>query len=134
MNPNCYLCTKFHGMKKNLLVVLLIVIGLGFSSCQKSRYCQCYAIVDDETIAFGDDIDVSEMTATQLDQLEQRYKYNLFVIEREHSCDDKEKEFKGWGQVVCEEADPKMDDSWWRRLFNRDNNNNNNNNNGTNTH
>lgn len=134
MKSICYLCTKFHGMKKSLLVLLLIIIGLGFSSCQKSRYCQCYAIIEDETVAFGDEIDVTEMTPTQLDQLDQRYKYNLFVIERKNSCDDKEKEFQGWGQVVCEEADPKMDDSWWRRLFNRDNNNNNNNNNGNNTH
>ena len=129
MNSFYYLCRKFHGMKKSLIVLLLVFLGLGLGSCQKSRYCQCYAIINDETVAFGDDIEVGDMTASQLDGLEQRYKYNLFVIERQHSCDDKEKEFQGWGQVVCEEADPKMDDSWFMRLFNRNKDNNNNNNN-----
>lgn len=124
-----YLCRKFLGMKKLLLVILLVCMGLGLGSCQKSRYCQCYAMVEDETVAFGEELDVEDMTASQLDALDQRHRYNLFVIERQNSCDDKENEIQGWGQVVCEEVDPKMDDSWWRNLFNRNNNNNNNNSN-----
>ena len=112
-----------------MIVSLMILMGVGLASCQKSRYCQCYAIVDDETVFFGDDIIVEEYTATQLDSMDNRYNYNLFVIDHHRTCDEKEKEFSGWGQVVCEEADPKVDYSWFTSLFNRNKNNNNNNNN-----
>lgn len=112
-------------MRKLLVVTLLILVGLGFESCHKSKYCQCYAIIGDETVPFGDDLNVEEYTTTQLDSLPTRYKYNLFVIDHQRSCDDKEKEFSGWGQVVCEEVDPKVDYNWLTSLFKRDNNNNN---------
>ena len=116
-------------MRKLLVVLLLILVAFGLESCHKSKYCQCYAIIGDETVAFGDDINVEEYTVSQLDSLPTRYKYNLFVIDHHRTCDDKEKEFSGWGQVVCEEMDPKVDYNWLTSLFNRDKNNNNNNNN-----
>ena len=115
-------------MKRLLLVSLLLLLGLGLGSCQKSRYCQCYAIIDNQTVPFGDEIDVESYTASQLDKMEQRYKYNLFVIERNRSCKEKENEILGWGEVRCEEADPKMDDSWFHNLFNHNQNSNTNSN------
>lgn len=116
-------------MKRLLIVSMLVLLVVGLGSCRKSRYCQCYAIVEDETVGFGEELSVEDLTANQLDSLPQRYRYNLFVIDRDRSCDEKENEILGWGQVVCEEADPKRDDSWFHNLFNRDKNKNNNNNN-----
>ncbi len=132
---NDYLCRKFQAMRRLLLLSLLVLLGLGLASCQKSRYCQCYATVDDKTVGFGEEIPgIEDMTAAELDGLDPKYRYNLFVMEHHRSCEDKEKEFQGWTQVVCEEVDPKRDDSWFWNLFNHNNNSNNNNNNNNNNH
>ena len=113
-------------MKRLLIVSLLLVLGLGLGSCQKSRYCQCYAIVEGETtVSFGEELSIGDLTASQLDSLPQRYRYNLFVVDRDRSCQEKENEILGWGEVRCEEAVPKRDDSWFHNLFNRNKNNNN---------
>ena len=130
-------------MKKSILIIALLTLGLAFSSCQKLKYCQCYASVDGEDIALGEDLDVENMTEEQIEALTAKYKYNLYTMEH-GTCNDKQNEIVGWGQVKCVEVDPKdPEGTWYERLFNKlfggshnnnsNNNNNNNNNNSGNT-
>ena len=124
-------------MKRILIIMALACLLVGFDSCQKNRYCQCYAYVDGEDIPMGeDDLDFSAMTEEQIQALEAIYKYNMYIME-EGNCNDKAREFSGWGQVACKEVDPKdPDGSWFERIYNKlfgnHNNNNNNNNNNIN--
>ena len=124
-------------MKKFLIVAAIALMMMGFDSCQKNKYCQCYAIVDDEDVALGEDLAIGSMTEEQILALDAKYKYNLYIIEH-GTCNDKKKEIVGWGnQVSCVEVDPMdPDGSWFERLFNKmfggssSNNSNNSNNSG----
>lgn len=124
-------------MRRYLLLIVVLALGLGFVSCQKNTYCQCFAINDDnEDISLGEDIDVSTMTEETLLALIQNdnFKENVYVIE-EGTCSDKAKEITGWGQVTCKEVDPKdPEGTWYERIFNKlfGGGNHNNNNSGNN--
>ena len=65
---------------------------------------------------YGEDIDLSSMTATNIDSLDASY--NVYIIES-GTCNDKAKEIVGWGQVTCREVNPKYDSSWLQNLFNK---------------
>ena len=94
-------------MKKRFLLLSLSLMLLAFSSCQKTKYCQCYAFIDNEDIPLGEDY------------------YTL-----EHgTCNDKAKEIVGWGNVTCREVEVEEEGNWFWDLFNQSNNNNHNNNN-----
>lgn len=110
-------------MKKIVFLVLAALLIVGFSSCHKHRYCQCYAYVDGEDIPLGEDVNITEMTAAALDSLDSTY--NVYIIES-GTCNDKAKEIVGWGQVTCREVSPKYDSSWFTELFNKNKTNNNN--------
>lgn len=115
------------------MVTALLVLLLGLGSCQKNKYCQCYAFVDGEDISLGEDLDVGNMTEEQIEAWDAKSNYNLFIIE-EGNCSDKAREISGWGQVTCKEVDPKEPEgSWFERMYDKlfggHNNNNNNNNN-----
>ena len=124
-------------MKRFLLVAALSILVLSFASCKKYKYFQCYASVDGEDISLGEDLDVSSMTEEQIESLTASYKYNLYVIEH-GTCNDKQNEITGWGQVKCIEVDPKdPEGTWYERLFDMlfggsSSNNNTNNNSGHN--
>lgn len=95
-------------MKRFLILTLLSLLLLGASSCKKTKYCQCFAFIDNEDIELGDD---------------------YYIIE-EGTCNDKAKEIVGWGNVTCKEVDVEDDDEgWFWGLFSKKKNNNNNNNN-----
>ena len=102
-------------MKKVWIIAVLAALLIGFDSCQKHKYCQCYAYIDGEDVPLGDDIDLSELVADSIEALSP--KYNVYIIES-GTCDDKEKEIVGWGRVNCVEVSPKFDTSWFTNLFN----------------
>ena len=103
-------------MKKSVLLIALSLLVLAFTSCQKYKYCQCYAVVDGEDLGMGEDLEVTAMTEEQLAALNTNND-NLYVMEH-GTCNDKAKEFSGWGQVTCREVDPKdPDGTWYERLF-----------------
>lgn len=128
-----YLCGKI--MKKSIVIIALSLLTLAFASCQKYKYCQCYAVVDGEDIGMGEDLEVTVLTEEQIAALNTNND-NLYVMEH-GTCNDKAKEFTGWGQVTCREVDPKdPDGTWYERIFNQlfggGTNNNSNNNSGNN--
>lgn len=103
-------------MKKSILLIAFSLLVLAFTSCQKYKYCQCYAVVDGEDLGMGEDLEVSAMTEEQLAALNTNND-NLYVMEH-GTCNDKAKEFSGWGPVTCREVDPKdPDGTWYERLF-----------------
>ena len=53
-------------MKKSILLIAFSLLVLAFTSCQKYKYCQCYAVVDGEDLGMGEDLEVSAMTEEQL--------------------------------------------------------------------
>jgi len=103
-------------MKKFGIVLVLAALVFGFYSCQKHKYCQCYAYIDGEDVPLGEDIDLSNYVADSIEALNQ--KYNVYIVEH-GSCNDKAKEIVGWGQVKCVEVSPKYDSSWLTDLFNK---------------
>lgn len=103
-------------MKKSILLIAFSLLVLAFTSCQKYKYCQCYAVVDGEDLGMGENLEVSAMTEEQLAALNTNND-NLYVMEH-GTCNDKAKEFSGWGPVTCREVDPKdPDGTWYERLF-----------------
>ncbi|MBR6878923.1 MAG: hypothetical protein IKM95_06030 [Bacteroidales bacterium] len=87
-------------------VMLMLVLA---SSCTKTKYCQCFAYINNEDIALGED---------------------YYIVEN-GTCNDKAKEIVGWGAVTCKEVNVESeDDSWYSKILNffKPNNNNNNNN------
>lgn len=118
---------KIKKMKKLLIIAAMALLAFGFESCQKNKYCQCYATVDGESVPLGEDppTDLGNLTASEIEDLDP--KYNVYIIES-GTCNDKAKEISGWGQVTCQEVDPKSDGNWFTNLFGGNNNNNNNNN------
>ena len=125
-------------MKKSIILIALSLFALAFSSCPKYKYCQCYAVVDGEDLGMGEELEVSTLTEEQIAALNTSND-NLYVMEH-GTCNDKAKEFTGWGPVTCREVDPKdPEGTWFERLYERllgggqsNNNNNNNNNSGNN--
>ncbi len=85
---------------KKLFFLFAIAALVGFASCKKTTWCQCSAVVNNESVMLGEETEPYYMEAG--------------------SCSDKEKEFKGWGQVICREVDnPNKDQepSFWDKLF-----------------
>lgn len=97
-------------MKKGLFIIALLSLTLVFSSCQKTKYCQCFAVVENEDVQLGDD---------------------YYMVEH-GTCNDKAKEIVGWGQVTCKEVSLEEEEgSWFERLFNQIFNHNSNNSHST---
>ena len=119
---------KNKKMKRFLFVATMAFLMLALGSCQKNKYCQCYAYVDGEDISLGEDLDVGNMTEEQIEAWNARDNYNLYIIE-DGNCSDKAKEIVGWGQVTCKEVDLEEDESWFEHLWNQLTNHNQNNNN-----
>ena len=115
--------------------MLMLLLTMGVSSCKKNIYCHCYAtIADEEVTSLGQDIDISNLTEEQVEEIAARYQYNLYIME-DGTCNDKAREFSGWRQVTCKEAKTKDEDTWeWLMSLFSNNNNNNNNNNSNNNH
>lgn len=131
------LLQKILNMKRFLMIAALSVLLIGLGSCQKNKYCQCYAYVEGEDISLGEDLDVGAMTEEQIEAWNARDNYNLYIIEH-GNCSDKAREITGWGQVTCREVDPKSPEgTWFERIYNQlfggghNNNSNNNNNNNS---
>ena len=91
---------KIPNMKRFLMIAALSVLLIGLGSCQKNKYCQCYAYVEGEDISLGEDLDVGAMTEEQIEAWDSRDNYNLYIIEH-GNCSDKAREITGWGQVTC---------------------------------
>ena len=121
-------------MRKGMIIIALSVLTLAFASCQKMKYCQCYAVVDGEDVGMGEDIDVASLTEEQIASMSTAND-NLYIMEH-GTCNDKAKEFTGWGKVTCREVDPKdPDGTWFERLFKKlTNQNTNHNTNNQNNH
>ena len=77
-----YLCQKLTQMKRFLIVLAVALLALTVSSCQKVKYCQCSAFIDNEDVPLGDD---------------------YYMVEN-GTCNDKAKEIVGWGTVTCKEV------------------------------
>ena len=98
-------------MKKIGIILMLTISLASFSSCNKTKYCQCYAFVNNEDIPLGED---------------------YYMVEH-GTCNDKAKEIVGWGNVTCREVEVETEEeNWFWSLFNHNNNNHNNNNNNNN--
>ena len=93
-------------MKKALFVLLSLSLVMLFS-CNKTRYCKCTTIQNDEVVDLGED---------------------YYTIEDGSSCSDKSKEIVGWGQVICDEVSESEvtgeESNWWDDLFGNDNHSN----------
>ena len=77
--------------KKHIILVGLTLVILAFTSCQKAKYCQCFAYVDNEDVLLGDD----------------------YYMMEHGSCNDKAKEIVGWGQVTCKEVNLNENEGNW---------------------
>jgi len=103
-------------MKKFLIVILAVAIVV-MPSCQKTRYCKCTTIQNQEVVDLGED---------------------YYSIEDDAPCFEKSQEIVGWGQVICTEVSEYeatgQEHHWWNDIFGGGNNNNNggNNNGGNN--
>lgn len=82
-------------MKKRILLIIFTVAILAFTSCQKTKYCQCFAYVDNEDVQLGED----------------------YYMMEHGSCNDKAKEIVGWGQVTCKEVNLNEDEGNWFQQF-----------------
>jgi len=87
-------------MKRKAWILAALLVLACTTSCKKTRYCRCTTIQNEEVVELGDE---------------------FYVIMDGASCEDKAKEFFGWGQVLCTEVskweatgeEPK----WWQMLF-----------------
>lgn len=84
-------------MKKILFVLAAVVLLMGASSCNKVKYCQCFAYIDNEDVMLGDD----------------------YYMMEHGTCNDKAKEIVGWGQVTCKEVKLEEDESWFEHIINQ---------------
>ena len=88
-------------MKKAFVIAVSLVLALAFSSCQKTKYCRCTTVLNDELVELGDD---------------------FYTIEDGSDCSDRAREIVGWGQVICTEVSKEEatgeQDKWWENLFN----------------
>lgn len=91
-------------MKKTIVIIAILFLALGFSSCQKVKYCQCFAYVDNEDVMLGDD----------------------YYMMEHGTCNDKAKEIVGWGQVTCKEVNVEEDENWFEHIIHQITNHNNN--------
>ena len=108
-----------------LIATLAIIVTVGFNSCQKNTYCQCYATIDGESFPMGsEDLNIENMTEEQIEALQTKYQNNLSIME-DGDCNDKAKEIVGWGQVTCKEVSLEEDEgNWFERLINKITNHN----------
>ena len=85
-------------MKKKFFIIAFALMTLTFASCQKVKYCQCFAYVDNEDVQLGDD----------------------YYMMEHGTCNDKAKEIVGWGQVTCKEVNlDENEGSWFEQLINK---------------
>lgn len=82
-------------MKKRIILIAFTLVLLAFSSCQKVKYCQCFAYIDNEDVQLGDD---------------------YYMLEH-GTCNDKAKEIVGWGQVTCKEVNLNENEGNWFQQF-----------------
>ena len=98
-------------MKKIVRFLAVVLVLMAMSACDKTKYCQCFAFIDNEDIPLGED---------------------YYIVEN-GTCNDKAKEIVGWGAVTCKEVEVESEEgSWFWNLFNHSSNNNNNNNSSNN--
>ena len=99
---NFILLQKISITMKKVLMLMALVLLVAFSSCKKERYCRCTTIIEDEAVNLGHDQD------------------DYYLILDHSSCEEKSKEFSGWGHVTCveitkEEATHNPEDKpWWQ--------------------
>ena len=90
---------------KRLLFFTLVLAIVVLPSCNKTRYCKCTTMQNDEVVELGED---------------------YYSIEDGSSCNDKSKEIVGWGRVICTEVSEYEvtgeQPSWWHNLFDGGNN------------
>ena len=91
-------------MKKRIVIIAFMFLTLAFASCQKVKYCQCFAYIDNEDVMLGED----------------------YYMMEHGTCNDKAKEIVGWGQVTCKEVNVEEDETWFEHIFNQITNHNNN--------
>lgn len=88
-------------MRRIFLTAVIVILVVGFSSCQKTKYCRCTTIQNDEVVELGDD---------------------FYTIEDGSDCSDRAREIVGWGQVICTEVSKEEatgeENKWWENLFN----------------
>lgn len=82
-------------MKKRIILIAFTMVLLAFSSCQKVKYCQCFAYIDNEDVQLGED---------------------YYMLEH-GTCNDKAKEIVGWGQVTCKEVNLNENEGNWFQQF-----------------
>lgn len=100
-------------MKRIIRFLAVVLVLMAMSSCNKTKYCQCFAFIDNEDIPLGED----------------------YYIVEDGTCNDKAKEIFGWGAVTCKEVSVESEnDSWYSSILNFFKPNNNNNNNSNNNH
>ncbi len=85
---------------RKLMIILAAMLLFVVTSCQKTRYCRCTTVQNDEVVNLGED---------------------FYTIEDNSSCNDRAKEIVGWGQVICTEVSKEEatgeQNSWWENLF-----------------
>lgn len=86
-------------MRKHLLIIAVLLLFCT-TSCNKTRYCRCTTIQNEEVYNLGED---------------------YYTIEDGSSCADRAKEILGWGQVICTEVSKAEatgeEDKWWEEWF-----------------
>lgn len=92
-----FFITLQQHMKKHIIIIAFVLLALACTSCHKTRYCQCFAFIENEDVMLGED---------------------YYIIEH-GTCNDKAKEILGWGQVTCKEVNLDEDESWLEHLWNQ---------------
>ena len=86
-------------MRKYVIIVAAALL-LCVTSCDKTRYCRCTTIQNEEVVNLGED---------------------FYTIEDGSSCSDRAKEIVGWGQVICTEVSEAEatgeENKWWEEWF-----------------
>lgn len=101
-NKKSFFVLLHIAMKKSIVIIAFLFLTLAFASCQKVKYCQCFAYIDNEDVMLGDE----------------------YYMMEHGTCNDKAKEIVGWGQVTCKEVDVEEDENWFEHLWNQISNNN----------
>ena len=82
-------------MRKYVIIMAALLL-LCATSCNKTRYCRCTTIQNDEVVNLGED---------------------FYTIEDGSSCSDRAREIVGWGQVICTEVSKAEatgeENKWW---------------------
>ena len=81
---------------RKYVIILAALLLLCATACNKTRYCRCTTIQNDEVVNLGED---------------------FYTIEDGSSCSDRAREIVGWGQVICTEVSKAEatgeENKWW---------------------